>query len=476
MTAFSDLSHDLVDRIFTYVRDFGTLAALIRTSKTIYVVFEARPKSIVRAVAQNVIGDCDALPAATRLVRFQLTLNKYTLDYEGDDDDDTDNQRPKDPGPTEEDVLLAPLTRAEANLLEWHGPVVQELEDIFSWRNKDRASPKSTLTLAESSRFCSAMYRFWLYCEVHGPPEYWEDDEPQDFSQECANFFKAYVLDDIFDIARAADFIADLVAWCDGALGDPALATPPKDWFRCKSSMGPSAVLNDFKTISSSQPENAEAGFFWRAYESHIRTLKLDPKVCKERLTKAILTEVVGQHDTCFRCHAVQGINLYGATTWPLLRGQLCQTKLFARMPGNLGRNGGEKQQFLLSTNWGVFIGSQFDYTKMMDEIMDIHDDQEHIWQKDKWYCFQCVEQLMKERLWRWWRERKEQEGKPVLPNCWYGWNCRTMTHRPQHASKLNHLCKPTRGDDLTQPQPASGPTAHTLILLPAPTTDNAGA
>lgn len=84
-------------------------------------------------------------------------------------------------------------------------------------------------------------------------------------------------------------------------------------------------------------------------------------------------------------------------------------------MPGNLGRNGGEKQQFLLSTNWGVFIGSQFDYTKMMDEIMDIHDDQEHIWQKDKWYCFQCVEQLMKERLWRWWRERKEQGGSSFI-------------------------------------------------------------
>uniref|UniRef100_A0A0D9XPL7 E3 ubiquitin-protein ligase CHFR cysteine rich domain-containing protein n=1 Tax=Leersia perrieri TaxID=77586 RepID=A0A0D9XPL7_9ORYZ len=31
--------------------------------------------------------------------------------------------------------------------------------------------------------------------------------------------------------------------------------------------------------------------------------------------------------------------------------------------------------------------------------------------------------------------------------SCWYGFMCRTQYHRPDHAKKLNHVCRPTRGN-----------------------------
>ncbi|XP_015697789.1 E3 ubiquitin-protein ligase CHFR isoform X4 [Oryza brachyantha] len=31
--------------------------------------------------------------------------------------------------------------------------------------------------------------------------------------------------------------------------------------------------------------------------------------------------------------------------------------------------------------------------------------------------------------------------------SCWYGFMCRTQHHRPDHAKKLNHVCRPTRGN-----------------------------
>uniref|UniRef100_A0A453HHX4 Aprataxin and PNK-like factor PBZ domain-containing protein n=1 Tax=Aegilops tauschii subsp. strangulata TaxID=200361 RepID=A0A453HHX4_AEGTS len=31
--------------------------------------------------------------------------------------------------------------------------------------------------------------------------------------------------------------------------------------------------------------------------------------------------------------------------------------------------------------------------------------------------------------------------------SCWYGFMCRTQHHRQDHAKKLNHVCRPTRGN-----------------------------
>jgi len=41
-----------------------------------------------------------------------------------------------------------------------------------------------------------------------------------------------------------------------------------------------------------------------------------------------------------------------------------------------------------------------------------------------------------------WWINEKEKSGVvDNRPKCWYGKNCRTQGHNPDHAARLNHAC-----------------------------------
>ena len=128
---------------------------------------------------------------------------------------------------------------------------------------------------------------------------------------------------------------------------------------------------------------------------------------------------------------------------------------------------------------------------EMFDEIIPLANEEEgtddaSTWSLDEWYCTECLDGLFKEHFWKWMLARQRKgasrnshkhnvcsgcswpfaDGEPVKPDCWYGYNCRTMTHRDQHAQKLNvsshtlelttqdtlicviqHICVPTRGD-----------------------------
>ncbi|KAI5836245.1 hypothetical protein K523DRAFT_392496 [Schizophyllum commune Tattone D] len=62
--------------------------------------------------------------------------------------------------------------------------------------------------------------------------------------------------------------------------------------------------------------------------------------------------------------------------------------------------------------------------------------------------CADCLKDVISEFLPQWWLERKRNAGETIpTEDCWYGWNCRTQTHKPLHATRLNHFCKPSRGD-----------------------------
>ncbi|TRM63858.1 hypothetical protein BD626DRAFT_261804 [Schizophyllum amplum] len=62
--------------------------------------------------------------------------------------------------------------------------------------------------------------------------------------------------------------------------------------------------------------------------------------------------------------------------------------------------------------------------------------------------CADCIKAFVVEFLPQWWVDRRKREGAAIPDEkCWYGWNCRTMTHKPLHANKLNHFCKPSRGE-----------------------------
>src|ERR1700675_2863801 len=64
------LDDDITHRILTCLPDFTSLQSAIVAFKSIHTVFMTHPKSIIRAVAYNVVGP--TLPQALKLARCQL--------------------------------------------------------------------------------------------------------------------------------------------------------------------------------------------------------------------------------------------------------------------------------------------------------------------------------------------------------------------------------------------------------------------
>uniref|UniRef100_A0A0D3HIU6 E3 ubiquitin-protein ligase CHFR cysteine rich domain-containing protein n=1 Tax=Oryza barthii TaxID=65489 RepID=A0A0D3HIU6_9ORYZ len=64
--------------------------------------------------------------------------------------------------------------------------------------------------------------------------------------------------------------------------------------------------------------------------------------------------------------------------------------------------------------------------------------------------CNQCYSKFI-DFLFYWFRVSMPRNLLPPdaanRESCWYGFMCRTQHHRPDHAKKLNHVCRPTRGN-----------------------------
>lgn len=117
MPGFDTCSADIIDHTLICVPDFKTFSSLIKAAKIFYTTFQARPHSIVRAVANNEVGD--ALPQALRLVRYE-TGRFHDADING--------------LPEENIVMNTPIHPEEARMLTKNAKVIHKLEDLFSWR------------------------------------------------------------------------------------------------------------------------------------------------------------------------------------------------------------------------------------------------------------------------------------------------------------------------------------------------------
>jgi hypothetical protein len=112
------LDDDVIDRVLRCLSDHGSLQSAILTCKSVYEVFQAHPKSILRAVARNITGS--TLPQALTLVRSQLSPDQV------------------DRRTAVADVIKVDettvITLDEVMLLKANADVVWELEDLFSLR------------------------------------------------------------------------------------------------------------------------------------------------------------------------------------------------------------------------------------------------------------------------------------------------------------------------------------------------------
>ncbi|KAJ7657235.1 hypothetical protein DFH06DRAFT_1197720 [Mycena polygramma] len=455
MRALSDLplDDDIVDRIMTFCPTFPTLQALALVSKAFYSVFQTHPKSITRAVAYNIVGP--ALPQALRVVRYPGVLQD---DEQDDERDDVVARDKKDP---DEVATACPeahgasvITAAEKETLQKNSRVVEALEDIYSLTQKDRTSRMSVLTSEESWRFRRAAYRIMLYCNIFSGQHYsFEDieemgeDDIKHIQRQRTAVLNEYPTDELLQIYAVARFIRGIL---DDACGDVPekvdhlLACGPYGAVRTWEDRSFDALNEDFDFFDEDDGEEMPlyVGFFALPLENIWAARKVKAPKDDEPATKWILDTIVGANDTCSQCPTPGGFSLLTQANWH--RAQLSAYQL---LKGNLKRNTSVTFDFMTATGLqrdpdalGPWIASVFEGPRA-DAAWDG-------WTKDLSYCLPCLVKFLEEHAWRWFLEKRQLDPTWVQPeNCWYGYNCRTQGHKPDHGRKLNHLCVPTRGD-----------------------------
>ncbi|KAI0768570.1 hypothetical protein BD413DRAFT_563060 [Trametes elegans] len=454
--ALSRAPPDVIHEILIRLSDFASLAATIRASKSVYDVFQGHPRLITHTVLSNAVGA--GLPQAARLAFY--AVHRVAMDDPRVDD-----------LPSEEAFqgIEWSWNRNMITVMETRSKAAQTLVDLYSLRHKDRTSPCSALDEHEAVRFRRALYRYWLLYDISvhegflrqqddGSDDEEEDDDGLDLLSYNASGITAMLQpltnEELFEMQEVATFCLETESWNTRAVESlyPIHLTAMR-----MSPVDPMMLTQILQELWRSTGPLTSTRYIYIGEDPALaaaREILRDRKVSEERLTdpnvhaKAVVHTIRGEHDTCSRCHTVCGINLLGTTNMQLLAGLVTIREKVKLLPGLLSVNHDEV---------GQLVGHLRDHLQpvadehLVRELMDMEPegedaDNEH-WSNNDWYCLECVKHLFRQRLMLWWRETKRQKGMQNQEDCWYGYNCRTMTHRPQHAARLNHLCKPTRGE-----------------------------
>ncbi|KDQ62628.1 hypothetical protein JAAARDRAFT_30540 [Jaapia argillacea MUCL 33604] len=433
------LDDDLVDRILTLLPDFSSLRSAIRISKAVHQVFQRRPNSIIRAVAENLVGP--SLPQALRVARLQQ--HSIAKDKRGD--------FTLDELPAEEIVQNVVLTSTDAQLLAKNAPVVHDLEDLYSWRNKDRTSKVSKLSEHESVPFHRAIYRFWAYQVIFGNqlPEEYDDEDEEDFHdddydelyetnhEKRVSFIKSIPDPEHCEFLRGVKFLGETLAWVETATG----LHPNLTFEQYAMSFGPKVVLDSYRTGGTTFDtlrNGRRVLFIWQTLPEVLGVNYVDWMLAPEGQVPFV-TQVNGAADKCQRCDAVKGVELWNISNFSHLKGMAyVGSTIAADLPGRLSENVYECRSLHACVKKRAFS-----WEIMMHQMFNAAEG----WNENDWLCIDCISAFRKEHLMGWWVNRKLAGGSLLLEDCWYGYNCRTQVHKEAHASKLNHLCAPTRGD-----------------------------
>ncbi|KAH8823221.1 hypothetical protein DL96DRAFT_266684 [Flagelloscypha sp. PMI_526] len=458
----SDLSTDIIDLIFSHLPDFETLRSAILISKRFSSVFDKHPKSIVRRVAQNVSGP--PLNDLLTLVRFE----KHEFQWDGgsgDEDDDEDDalldafvsyfEEPPEWQDAAEDGH--DVKADEVNEILEYAERAHLLEQWFSFRHKARVANRSSLTPLESHKFLRAAYRLMLfqkcftYLEVvtsgafDGLPDL--ENQPKAKRRLLAartEFLSTFEGEELHEIQIVAYFILEMQA---------------KVQFSSSVVVNEGPLLMDLQNFIDGVHQGFVSTFFFNVPEALRERYLMGPleEALKKQGSKLLdpsqdhfwmnlLESAEGQFDTCNRCLVTQGRELWNQTNWSVFFVHTPQNQaltLYQWIPGSLSshHSDGAKIQSTL-------VSLRATPDSLFAEFHDAYSETSDDWKKDDWVCEKCLVELVKVSIPKWWINKKSERGEPVpSEDCWYGWNCRTMTHNGSHASKLNHFCKPTRGD-----------------------------
>jgi hypothetical protein len=124
---FTKFNADVLDILLNSTPDFQTLFSFILINKNTHAIFENRHNSIIRCVADNLLGR--TLPQALRLARLEIYMSNNLDALWREKIADF-----KETFPDEITILQQRITREEAAILARNAKVAQGLEAVYLFR------------------------------------------------------------------------------------------------------------------------------------------------------------------------------------------------------------------------------------------------------------------------------------------------------------------------------------------------------
>ncbi|KAL1760193.1 hypothetical protein FB107DRAFT_287042 [Schizophyllum commune] len=500
------LDDDILQLILCQLPDFKSLQSAICSCKALYRIFNTYPVQIEYAVATNVVGP--AIPQALRTARYELPED-LAGEVEERKDAFPETNEPARLDIREKKLIYEyskKVSRLEVIFTRRHktrtptGPQLTNLESLrfrravyrlmlycllygcadANWEIEDHDS-KSIDEIYEKHRDFLDQYSTDGLREIQAVADFIAE------LSHCVRREAAPMQHDIISIEDFHDFF---------------LSCGPLAALECYEARSFSPIEDDaYSVIDSGVSDMAFCGFLSQPIALIMGARKAE---YRSNHWRAILDSIPDEHATCDRCRTMKGLELYDETNYDALFGVegLNHRELPRLFKGRLGHHFTERHKIweyfggAASFDYGAFLKEIFAFSTpvaapsmpvtpspsivavpsmSLEEWAEAVDDDEGSalgaaaadqtaassstaapTPRGPWdglstssaLCAACLKGAISEFLPQWWLERKRNAGETIpTEDCWYGWNCRTQTHKPLHATRLNHFCKPTRGD-----------------------------
>ncbi|PCH43512.1 hypothetical protein WOLCODRAFT_164501 [Wolfiporia cocos MD-104 SS10] len=385
--------HGLIEHILGSLYDLNTLAATIQI--------------LERATASP-------LSAARRVAQVTLVCRRGEI--------------PQIPAVSVQECMEKPITRNEAEVIVEQAQIVQEIEDNFSWCHKDRRSRFSQLTKAEAKQFHTALYHFWVYCQIYENNVEYSNEVVEKLTREREEFLESLELNEMLDVRRILVHLEIIVGATINRRIDIDIVVRYGSTLYVRagyvySFQGPQVVWENFKSNTMCHVSELRRTLFYdaaaRVFVERTRGLYVGPEC-------PIIHAVNGVDDRCSYCQEVFGVELWGPEDWPMLRALIGPYMLGKMLPGQLPKSYEPLQisEYIDGLRVGNHVRADpIPYEQLMVELIEREklrcmlrtedgpdvDVTPGSWSTDGRYCIQCIADLFRRQLWRWWLERKQQ-------------------------------------------------------------------
>ncbi|KIY63486.1 hypothetical protein CYLTODRAFT_426059 [Cylindrobasidium torrendii FP15055 ss-10] len=488
------LPDDVLQDILEQCPDYATLSTATLLCKRLHDIAEQHPKSIAKAVATNLIGP--ALPQAMRVVRYRQMMSSASDTEEDGDEEECEIPATVDMDAVQETIEEGLLSIEEKQTITRLSDTLKTLEDAFSWKHRDRKSHTSVLSNLESFRFRKALLRVTLYCAIFSPHYLEVVYERSEYEEEMGTFvmgsstitialdkyfkatrefFGSFVSQDLLEMLPVAEFLSDLGFWIrlprpfGGMHALPGPLTIASEFRSRLASSRAAEILGEYLSIEGdwndfdmtaaqavTPPDALSEDEYLTSVILFVLEQRQGVKVPAERSglhtvrgLELILDPIDAAPEECAHCHASDTF-LWNCDNWDYASGYKAFNvlELAAYLPGKLSRADSVMYELHLEYE-DLFNTDPRVFPALMLDLLDssrglIQAEWEGLCAEDL-LCDQCLVKFLKDHLYLLLRNKQVLRGDRLLEDCWWGYNCRTMVHKPAHEEKLNHLCPQTR-------------------------------